>query len=53
MKILNTGRLLRWRIIHEEYCPEKEYIQGNKNMVAYVLSRFPINDNQDYTRVQL
>ena len=39
--------MLIWRLILEEYGPDIEYIQGDKNIVAYALPRFPINWNQN------
>ena len=45
-KNFDTDRILLWRVILEEYIPEIEYIQGNKNIVADALSRLPINGSQ-------
>ena len=42
--------LLRWRLILEEYGPYIEYIQGENNIVSYVISRIPLNMNQDTTQ---
>ena len=38
-----------WRLTLEEYGPEIEYIQVNKNIVTYTLSRFTINGNHQTT----
>jgi hypothetical protein len=38
-KQYNTERVLRWRMIAEEYGPEIRYIQGEHNVVADALSR--------------
>ena len=38
----NTERVLRWRLILEEFGPELHYVQGNKNVVADALSRLNI-----------
>jgi hypothetical protein len=38
-KEFNTDRVLRWRLIAEEYGPEIRYIKGEKNVVADALSR--------------
>ena len=38
-KFSNTGRVSRQRLIIEEYGPEIDYIQGNKNIVADALSQ--------------
>ena len=45
----NTNRVLRWRLIFEEYGPDIEYIKVKKNIVADVLSRIPLNGNQNNT----
>ena len=47
---LNTDRVLRWRLILEEYAPEIEYIQCDKNKVADAISRLAINGNQQTTQ---
>ena len=46
-KTFNTDRLLRWRLVLEDYGPCIQYIQGNKNIVSYSLSRLPIHGDQD------
>ena len=46
----NTNRVLRWRLVLEDYGPDIEYIQGDKNIVADALSIFPINSNQETTQ---
>jgi len=33
---------MRWRLILEEFGPELNYVQGNKNIVADALSRLDI-----------
>ena len=33
-EICNTGRVLRWILILEEYGPDIEYIKGEKNIVS-------------------
>ena len=45
-KNFNTDRVLRWRLILEEYGTDTEYIKGEKNIVAEALSRIPLNGNQ-------
>ena len=45
----NTNRVLRCRLIIEYYGPDIEYIKCDKNMVAYTLSRIPLNGNQGTT----
>ena len=44
-KTFNTERVMRWRLILEEYGPELIYIQGNKNIVADALSRLELVDS--------
>ena len=38
-KNFNTERVMRWRLILEEYGPTVEYIKGERNIVADALSR--------------
>jgi len=38
----NTERVLRWRLVLEEYGPELRYIQGHHNVVADALSHLPM-----------
>ena len=44
---LNTERVMRWRLILEEYNPEFICIQGSKNIVADVSSRLDIVDTNN------
>ena len=48
-KNFNTHRVLRWRLILEEYSPGIDYIQGEKNIAADVLSRLSNNGNKETT----
>ena len=41
-KNFNSDRVMRWRLILEEYGPEFHYIPGEKNTVADALSRLDI-----------
>lgn len=41
----NTERVMRWRLILEEYGPELIYLPGDKNIVADALSRLSFNPN--------
>jgi hypothetical protein len=55
-KHFNTERVIRWRLILEEYGPELKYIQGSKNVVADLLSRMDISDeiaNDAHTDAEL
>ena len=38
-KNFNTERVMRWRLILEEFGPDLQYIKGNDNVVADALSR--------------
>jgi hypothetical protein len=42
-KQFNTERVMRWRLILEEYGPEIIYLPGSKNIVADALSRLNLN----------
>ena len=48
-KSFNTERVMRWRLILEEFGPELHYIKGQKNIVADTLSRLDltVNENSD------
>ena len=48
-KGFNNDRVLRWRIILEEYDPDIKCITGEKNIDAYALSWLPNNGNQETT----
>ena len=37
-KIFNTERVMRWRLIHEEFGPELKYTKGENNVVANAIS---------------
>ena len=43
-KNFNTDRVMRWRLVIEEYGPTLVYIQGEKNVTADALSRLDITD---------
>ena len=42
----NTERVMRWRLILEEYGPELRYIKGPKNVAADALSRLPLKESE-------
>ena len=46
---LNTDRFLRWILIRYEYGPGIKYVHVSKNIVAYILSIFAINGDQETT----
>ena len=46
-KNFNTERVMRWRLILEEYGPELRYIKGEDNIVADALSRLDLLDPTD------
>ena len=45
-KNFNTERVMRWRLILEEYGPELRYIKGEHNIVADALSRLDLKDDE-------
>ena len=47
--MFNTDRVLRWKLILEEYSKYIEYIKGENNIVADGLPRIPFNGNQETT----
>ena len=49
-KNFNTDRVMRWRLILEEYGPELRYIKGERNIVADTLSRLKILDSDEAHR---
>ena len=50
-KIFNTERVMRWRLILEEFGPELKYIKGENNVVADALSRLELSDNQEILNI--
>ena len=47
-KHFNTERVMRWRLILEEYGPELRYIKGENNIVADALSRLNMMSNEEF-----
>ena len=44
---LNTERVMRWRLILEEFGPELKYIKGENNVLSDALSQLEISNNQE------
>ena len=49
-KGFNTNRVMRWRLLIEEYSPELIYIKGEENTVADSLSRLEIDSNSQIAK---
>jgi len=47
-KHFNTERVMRWRLILEEYGPELHYIKGENNIVADALSRLNMMSIEEF-----
>ena len=47
-KNFNTDRVMRWRLIIEEFRPELHYIKGEDNIVADALSRMDMLSTEEY-----
>ena len=52
-KNFNTERVMRWRLILEEYGPKLQYIKGTKNVLADALSRLDIKHDPIQTAEQM
>ena len=50
-KILNTERVMCWRLIIEEFGPEIKYTKGEINVVADALSCLDMSDNNDILNI--
>ena len=48
-KNFNTERVLRWRLLIEEFGPVITHIPGHKNVAADALSRLDFNDLEDFS----
>ena len=46
-KNFNTNRVMRWRLLLEEYGPTFEYIKGENNVVADALSRLDLHPSTE------
>ena len=49
--ILNIERVMRWRLMLEEFGPELKYIKVENNVVADALSCLIMSDNQDILNI--
>ena len=52
-RLSESQRVMRWRLIIEEYNPKIIYIKGEKNIVADNLSRLPIQDDDDDENIKV
>mgnify|MGYP000620621369 CR=1 FL=1 len=50
-KNFNTERVMRWRLILEEYGPTFQYVKGEKNIVADTLSRLNFNSETEENQI--
>ena len=48
---LNTERVMRWRLILEEFGPELKYLKGENNAVANALSSLENSNNQEILNI--
>jgi hypothetical protein len=46
-KNFNTERVMRWRLVLEEFGPDLQHIKGERNVVADAPSRLEIDDEQE------
>ena len=46
-KMFNTERVMRWRLILEEFRPKLKYIKGENNVIADALSCLEKSNNQE------
>ena len=50
-KMFNTERVMRWRLILEEFGPKLKYIKVENNVVVEALSRLEMSDNQEILNI--
>ena len=50
-KFFNIERVMRWRLILEEFGPELKYIKGENNVIADALSRLEKSPNQEILNI--
>ena len=46
-KTIRNARVMRWRLLIQEYAPTLHYVKGEKNVVADALSRLNIDHSED------
>ena len=46
-KAIRNARVMRWRLLIQEYAPTLHYVKGEKNVVADALSRLNIEHSED------
>ena len=51
MNFFNTGRVMCWRLILEEFVPELKYTKGKNNVAADALSSLEMSDNQEIINI--
>ena len=51
-KNYNSDRVMRWRLLLEEYGPTFQYIPGEKNIVADALSRLEIDEPPPFKHIK-
>ena len=45
--LMSSDRVMRWRLIIEEYGPTLKYIEGESNVVADALTRLPMSNSPE------
>ena len=49
--LFNTERVMRWRLILEQFGPELKYIKGENNVVANAFRRLEMSGNQEILKI--
>ena len=52
-KNFNTERVIRWRLVLEEFGPELVYLKGERNIVADALSRLDIEETNEILDINI
>ena len=50
-KILNTERVMHWRLIIEDFGPELKYIKVENHVVANNISHLEMSENQEILNI--